>query len=297
MVKTYGDLYRQVRLELEPTEGHQAGVTARELLALASGYEPAALMGMQSIYASDQVIDTFMALTKRVMAGEPLAYILGKWSFYGLELTVTPDVLIPRDDTMAVVDLALEQKGSLPSKPRILDLCTGSGCIGLALAAQIPDARVTLADLSPKALKIAKKNASDLHLAGRVSCIQADALKPVSSFLGQFDLLISNPPYITDEDMERLQTSVRDYEPHMALHGGVDGLDFYRGITAGFAPAIKDGGFLCFEFGMGQENDVCEILQANGFEILRLKNDTGHITRAVLAKKKERNHEHEKGYF
>ena len=284
---TYGELYRRVRFALEPTEGHQGGVIARELLSLASGYEPAALMGMPSIFVSESIEKECMELTGRFLAGEPLAYILGKWSFYGLELTVTPDVLIPRDDTMAVVDLALEQRKWLPSNPRILDLCTGSGCIGLAFASRIKDARVTLADLSTKALRVAKKNVTDLRLSGRVSCMQADATKPASSFLGQFDLLISNPPYITGAEMEQLQPSVRDYEPHMALHGGEDGLDFYRAIVKNFASAIKDGGYLCFEFGMGQENDVCEILEANNFEVLRLKQDTGRITRAVLSKKKE----------
>lgn len=291
---TYGDLYRRVRYALEPSEGPQAAFTARELLAFVTGYSPAALMGMQSIYASEDTVRRYMELTGRVLAGEPLAYILGRWSFYGLDLTVTPDVLIPRDDTMAVVELALEQKKWLPSNPRILDLCTGSGCIGLALASQLRDARVTLADLSPRALKIAKKNTTDLRLTARVSCIQADAMRPASAFLGQFDLLISNPPYVNGPEMERLQPSVADYEPHMALYGGEDGLDFYRAIAVNYAPAVKDGGFVCLEFGMGQENAVCEILETNGFEVLQLRQDAGQITRAVLAKKKERN-DHEEG--
>lgn len=295
MVTTYGELYRRMRHGLEPTEGHQAGTVARELISLASGYEPAVLMGMQEIYVSDQVRQDCAELMGRLLSGEPLAYILGKWSFYGLDLTVTPDVLIPRDDTMAVVDLALEHRKWIPSNPRVLDLCTGSGCIGLALAARWQDARVTLADLSAKALKIAKKNTADLHLSGRVSCIQADAMKPASSFLGKFDLLISNPPYITGAEMEQLLPSVRDFEPRMALYGGEDGLDFYRAICRGYAPAIKDGGYLCLEFGMGQEHAVCEILKSNNFEILRLKEDTGRITRAVLAKKKERNQDNEEG--
>lgn len=286
---TYGELYRRVKYALEPSEKGQAAFVARELLAFVTGYEPAAVMAMQSIYAAEDTAKRYMELAGRVLAGEPLAYILGRWSFYGLDLTVTPDVLIPRDDTMAVVELALEQRFRLPSNPRILDLCTGSGCIGLAMASQIKDARVTLADLSPKALKIAKKNTTDLHLTSRVSCIQADATQPASRFLGQFDLLISNPPYITGSEMRELQPSVRDYEPHMALYGGEDGLDFYRAIVVNFADAIKPDGFLCFEFGMGQENGVCEILQAHGFEVLRLKKDMGQIVRAVLAQKKERN--------
>lgn len=291
MVTTYGELYRRIRRELEPVEGIQAAVTARELLSVASGHSPASLMGMQNIYAAEKTAETAMALTLRMLAGEPLAYILGKWSFYGLELTVTPDVLIPRDDTMAVVDLALEQRSFMPEAPRVLDLCTGSGCIGLALASRWKDARVTLADLSPQALKIAKKNAADLRLNGRVSCIPADATEPVSGFLGQFDLLISNPPYITEAEMPLLEPSVRDYEPHMALCGGTDGLDFYRAIAENYTAAIKSGGFLCLEFGQGQHEAVCTILQAYDYEIIRLRKDAGGIIRAVLARKKERNHE------
>ena len=284
---TYGELYRRIRFALEPTEGYQAGTIARELLSHASGYEPAALMGMTQVFVSECNEKSAMELTGRYLAGEPLAYILGKWSFYGLDLTVTPDVLIPRDDTMAAVDLVLEQRKWLPSNARILDLCTGSGCIGLALASQIKDARVTLADISSAALRVAKKNVTDLRLTGRVSCIQADACKPASDFLGKFDVLISNPPYITGEEMEQLQPSVRDYEPHMALYGGEDGLDFYRAIVKNYACAIKDRGYLCFEFGMGQEDAVCKILEENNFEVLRLKKDSGRITRAVLSKKKE----------
>ena len=292
MVRTYGELYRHVKYILQEEEGPQAAQTARELLSFVTGYEPAALMGMQTIYASQETAERYLQLAGRILAGEPLAYILGQWSFYGLDLTVTPDVLIPRDDTMAVVDLALEQQTRMPKNARILDLCTGSGCIGLALASQMKDARVTLVDVSPKALKIAKKNTTDLKLTGRVSCFQADVREPVSRFLGQFDLIISNPPYITRQEMLGLQRSVRDYEPHLALFGGEDGLDFYRAIVVNYTAALKPGGFLCFEFGQGQEDAVCWILEAYDYEVLALRKDTGGITRAVLARKKERNDEH-----
>ena len=283
MVKTYGELYRHVKYILQDVEGPQAANTARELLSFVTGYDVAAVMGMQTIYAAEETAKRYLDLAAEMLAGKPLAYILGKWSFYGLDLTVTPDVLIPRDDTMAVVDLALEQSRWLPSNPRILDLCTGSGCIGLALASRIKDARVTLADLSPKALKIAKKNTTDLKLTGRVSCIQADALQPASRFLGQFDLLISNPPYITGDEMEKLECSVRDYEPHMALYGGEDGLDFYRAIADNYTSALKPGGYLCLEFGMGQGDDVCRILEAHGYTILERSRDYNDRERAVLA--------------
>jgi len=293
MVKTYGEIYRRARYALEKEEGEQAAFTARELLSYITGRPQAALMAMQSLYVPEETERQYMQLTERVLHGEPLAYIIGKWDFYGMTLTVTPDVLIPRDDTMAVVDLALEQP--LPEAPRILDLCTGSGCIGLALAQRIKDAKVTLADLSPEALKIAKKNVTDHHLSGRVTCISADATKPAARFLGQFDLIISNPPYITAAEMEQLQRSVRDYEPHMALYGGEDGLEFYRAICTNFDAALRPGGYLALEFGMGQEEAVCQILREHDYEVLQLREDSGQIIRAVIAKKKERNQDYEEG--
>ena len=286
MVRTYGELYRQVRHALEEEEGERAAFTARELLALAAGRDSAAILAMQNLYVPEEVARRYLELAGRILAGEPLAYILGQWSFYGLDLTVTPDVLIPRDDTAAVVELVLGCP--LPPAPRILDLCTGSGCIGLALASQIKSARVTLADLSPSALKIAKKNTVDLRLTGRVSCLKADATEPASRFLGQFDVLVSNPPYVTTEEMGKLPRSVRNFEPAIALHGGADGLDFYRAIARNFTGAIKPGGYLALEFGRDQEDGVCWILEAWEYDILKLRQDAGGITRAVLAQKKER---------
>lgn len=288
MVTTYGALMRQTAKALEAEEGPSAAYTAHALMSHLTGKDTAQLLAMQNLFLPEQLADDYLALAERIQAGEPLAYLLGQWDFYGQTYTVTPDVLIPRDDTMAVVDLVLERQAYLPSNPRILDLCTGSGCIGLTLAQRLKNARVTLADLSPAALKIAKKNTGDLHLSGRVSCLIADAMAPASRFLGQFDVLVSNPPYVTRAEMAALPRSVRDYEPSMALDGGEDGLDFYRAITKHFTPAIKPGGYLAFEFGLGQEDAVCWILEAWDYDILELKRDGGGIVRAVLAQRKER---------
>lgn len=285
MVKTYGEIYRQVCRLLEQDDPNP-GSTARELIASVTEKEPAQVMAMARIYASEENETQIFALTNRVLAGEPLAYILGKWDFAGMTLVVTPDVLIPRDDTMALVELALE--APLPRQPRILDLCTGSGCIGIALAARIPGAKVTLADLSAGALKVAKRNVMLHRLSARVTCMAADALAPAPGVLGQYDLIVSNPPYVTAAEMETLEPSVGGYEPHMALFGGTDGLDFYRAISVGYCSALRPGGLLCFEFGMGQETAVCEILKQNNYEVLRLKKDLRGVIRAVIAKKKER---------
>ena len=165
-----------------------------------------------------------------------------------------------------------------------MDLCTGTGCIGLAIASRVKDAKVTLADISRDALAVAKKNVTDLKLSARVSCVVADALAEPPTYLGKFDLIVSNPPYITGAEMEELPNSVKDYEPHLALFGGVDGLDFYRSISEKYKNVLKPGGYLCFEFGMGQGDDVCSILRTNGFEVLERVKDYNDIERAVLAR-------------
>lgn len=284
MVKTYGELYQDTRRALLETENAQdAGVLARMLICHVSGKNHAQFLADRDLYARETIVEGVEKGLKRLLAGEPIAYILGQWEFYGLPIIVSPKVLIPRDDTCAVAELAIRQALFLDKDPRILDLCCGSGCIGLAVASRVKDAKVTLADVSMDALAVAKENAALNKLTGRVRCVQADALKPAFPFLGKFDLIVSNPPYITAGEMLELPVSVKDYEPHLALCGGEDGLDFYRSIAKNFAPALKPGGYLCFEFGMGQGDDVCRILEMNGYTILERTRDYNSRERAVLA--------------
>lgn len=260
-----------------------AGMLARQLLCHVSHKTHEQILADRELYASEAICQELDALTARVMSGEPLAYILGEWEFYGLKLYVDRNVLIPRDDTCAVAALAIQKGLFLDKDPRILDLCTGSGCIGLAIASRVKDARVTLADISRDALNVAKKNAVRNNLTGRVSCIQADALGKPLAFLGKFDLIVSNPPYITTADMLELDHSVKDFEPHLALHGGEDGLEFYRNIAKNYAAALKPGGYLAFEFGDGQGDDVCRILEENQYTILDRTRDYNDRERAVIA--------------
>ena len=284
MVKQYGALYQDTRRRLLETEDAQdAGVLARMLICHVSGKDQARFLAERDLYADEKIVAGVEAGLKRLLAGEPIAYILGQWEFYGLPMIVSPKVLIPRDDTCAVAELAIKQALFLDKDPRILDLCCGSGCIGLAVASRVKDAKVTLADVSLDALAVAKENTALNKLTGRVRCVQADALKPAFPFLGKFDLIVSNPPYITGQEMLELPVSVKDYEPHLALYGGEDGLDFYRAIAQNFAPALKPGGYLCFEFGMGQGDDVCQILTENGYTILDRTRDYNSRERAVLA--------------
>ena len=233
MVKTISQLYLDARRVLLTQEDEQsASLMARNLLCHITGMTHEQVISRRDMYVNEDICTAMDAAVQRLMNGEPLAYVLGKWEFYGLELIVTPDVLIPRDDTCAVTSLAIQQSLFLDSKPRILDLCTGSGCIGLAIATRVKDAKVTLADLSQEALAVAKQNIVLNKLTNRVSCVKADALDTPPAFLGKFDLIVSNPPYITTRDMLELPHSVAGFEPRMALHGGEDGLKFYRSIAA-----------------------------------------------------------------
>ena len=284
MVRTYAQIYMECRKALKAQEDERgASVLARNLLCHFTGKSMEKILTDMDQTASEELVLAMEDATKRILNEEPLAYILGEWEFYGLKLHVNPNVLIPRDDTCAVVQLAINQALFLPDGPRVLDLCTGSGCIGLAIASRVRDARVTLADISKEALAVAKRNIQRNHLTGRISCYQADALGAAPAFLGKFDMIVSNPPYIDSRDMEGLEVSVKDYEPHMALFGGNDGLDFYRSITEKYRHNLKPGGYLCYEFGEDQGDDVCDILAANGFTVRQRVKDFCGTERAVIA--------------
>lgn len=286
MVKRYSDLYLDARKAFLPKERpERASLLARQLLCAAAGKSQETILADRDKYASEQVCEKMEQFTVRALQGEPLAYILEEWEFYGMQLYVNRDVLIPRDDTCAVTELAIKKALFLEQDPRILDLCAGTGCIGLAIARKVKDARVTLADVSRGALAVAKRNIALQKLTGRVTCVQADALAPASSFLGSFDLIVSNPPYVRRDELERLEPSVRNFEPLMALDGGADGLAFYRQIVRNYAASLKPDGWLCFEFGLGQGEAVRRILVDGGFEVVEMKKDFRDIERAVLARK------------
>ena len=281
---TLAELFLKTRNLLMPKEDAElASFIARELLCHATGLRKEQIIADKNAPAPQKACEEMDRMTARIMLGEPLAYVLGEWEFYGMKLAVNSNVLIPRDDTCAVTELAIRQALFLNSNPRVLDLCTGSGCIGLAVANRVKDAKVTLADISREAMQVAKKNIANQKLSGRVTCVQANALEQPPSFLGKFDLIVSNPPYITTQEMTELPDSVGKFEPHLALHGGQDGLDFYRAIAKNYKAALKQGGYLCFEFGMGQGDAVCHLLEENGFTILERSRDFNDRERAVLA--------------
>lgn len=288
MVKTYGSLFLEARKQLLASEGDNAALYARLLLCNITGKSMEKLIADRDLYASEEIEQTLHQSLSKMQSGKPLAYTLGTWPFFGLELSVCPDVLIPRDDTMAVTELAITKVKTVPANQRVLDLCTGSGCIGIAIAHEVPTARLTLVDASQAALVVAKQNVHNLKLASTVNCFHGDVFAPAPQFWGKFDVIVSNPPYIPKRELESLPASVRCYEPLMALDGGEDGLDFYRAIVQNFHSAIRPDGWLCLEFGMGQERDVASILESAGFSEIEFRKDYRGVIRAVAAKNIEK---------
>ena len=281
MAITYSNLYLDIRAQLRKAGVEAATLEARELVCFGTGKTKEELTRDGSLYASPDTERRVRELVERHLGGEPVAYLIGEWEFYGMPLDISADVLIPRPDTEVLVEQALAYLRTA-GECRVLDLCAGSGCIGLALAAHAPAVRVVLGEYSDAALKICRQNIRRNGLSGRVVPIQVDALARPERALGEFQCIVSNPPYIPRADIETLDGSVKDYEPHMALDGGEDGLDFYRSIAQQWKDALLPGGRLYFEVGIGQADDVLRIMRKEGFGDIQIVKDLAGIPRVVF---------------
>lgn len=247
----------------------------------------------QDLYLNNQRVlsaDEFSRISqafRRRACGEPLAYILGKTEFMGLEFKVSPHVLIPRPETEILVEKTIElmmrnEQGVM--RQNILDLGTGSGCIAIALAKRFPQAKITAVDISEEALQVAKENAASHKV--EINFIHSDLFPPYSLALNPYSLIISNPPYIPSPDIINLQREVQ-CEPRVALNGGSDGLDFYRRIISQSPGYLEDGGMLALEIGFGQKDSVERIFTSSGkFDILEIVKDYSHIDRIITARKR-----------
>ncbi len=291
MARTYNDIYLHMRRALKDAGIEDFALEARRLLAQAAGYTDADLIARFYLYANEETERLADELLSRRLRGEPLAYIAGAWEFYGLKMIVNPSVLIPRIDTETLVFTALELLRGDNTEPRIPDLWCGSGCIGVALAHELPAARVYLADISPDALSVARKNVALHRLGNRCVCMDADALSPPPLRMSGFDMITCNPPYITADEMEALDPSVRDWEPALALDGGEDGLVFYRSVLEHWKSVLRDDGILIFEVGEGQAESVRQLMLDAGFASLGCALDTIGVERVVYGRKKEENKE------
>lgn len=281
MAITYNDLYLDIRRQLRECGVEAATLEARELVCFGLDKSREELVRDSRLYAGTAQERRVRELVDRRLAGEPVAYLTGEWEFYGLPLDITQEVLIPRSDTEILAEQAIAYVQGL-GECRALDLCAGSGCIGLAVAEKAPNCKVVLGELSDGALKICRQNIRRNGLSGRAVPVQADAREQPDQTLGVFQCIVSNPPYIPSADIAGLDVSVKDYEPRAALDGGPDGLDFYRSICERWKQALVPGGRLYFEVGIGQADRVLRIMRGQGFGDIQLVDDLGGIPRVVF---------------
>jgi release factor glutamine methyltransferase len=224
---------------------------------------------------------TYRALIQRRLAGEPTQYLVGFREFYGRKFAVDDRVLIPRSETELLVEAALRDvKKDEPS--RVLDLCTGSGCVAISIAAERPQASVWATDLMPGPIEVAKKNAEALGVDGRVTFFQGDLFAAVPEG-ATFDVIVSNPPYVKTSDLATLQREVQK-EPRAALDGGADGLDLIRRVVTDGLPRLKPGGLLALEIGDEQGDAVKEIMTRAGCRDVHIEKDLARHDRIALGR-------------
>ena len=281
-MKIYNDIYLSVRSILRQRGVENYNLEAKLIVAKAAKKTVAELMRDLNLYASEEIEQRVDDYTARRLRGEPIAYIAGSWEFYGLPMVITPDVLIPRIDSEVLVDAAKEKLTGHKMDARVLDLCCGSGCLTCAIAHEMPATRFISVDISTSALEICRKNVALNRLNSRVICMPADALSAPPLGMGQFDMIVCNPPYIPTIDILSLDSSVRDFEPLWALDGGEDGLKFYRAVIKYWKVLLKEDGFLLFEVGEEQADAVSEMLLSAGFSSVETRKDSIGVDRVVI---------------
>lgn len=280
MAITYNNLYLDIRRRLKQAGYPGADLEARELVCAGSGKTREEFYRDAQLYVTPETEETVLRLVDRHLHGEPVAYLIGEWEFYGLPLDINESVLIPRVDTEVLAHEAIEYVQGL-GKCRVLDLCAGSGCIGLALAANAPECRVLLGEISEGAVRVCRQNIRRNNLTGQVSVMLMDAMQPPPRAIGEFQCIVSNPPYIPRAEVDALENSVKDFEPHLALCGGEDGYDFYTAIITYWREALVTGGRLYFEVGAGQADTVLRMMRAQGFGDINVVQDNQGIPRVV----------------
>lgn len=281
-----------MRLDLAIREGTErlqarargdARLDSETLLMHVIGRDKAYLYAHPDLELSPSELSRYHEALQRRSVGEPLQYITGHQEFWGLDLLVTPSVLIPRPETEHAVEAALERLRGMES-PRIVDVGSGSGCIALALASELPHARIEAVDISDEALEVARSNALRLSLANRVAFARSALLEVYLDSLPAFDMVVSNPPYVGDAEADKLQVEVREHEPRPALFGGgLEGLDIYRRLIPQAARVLRLGGWLVMEIGYTQEQAIRELL--SGWKEVCSVPDLRGIPRIVVAQK------------
>lgn len=280
---TFEDWFRkgEARLSAGP-HPKRARADAETLLLHLLGKNRAWRLAHAEDELREELAARYTELLERRAQGEPIQYITGVAEFYGLPFRVTREVLIPRPETEHVVEKAIELAAAFAA-PRIVDVGAGSGAIAVVLAHRLPAVRLTAIDCSAAALSFARKNAARNGVADRISFLEGDLLAPVAN--EQFDIIVSNPPYVPEGDCDSLPVEVRAFEPPQALFAGPDGLAVYqRLIPAAFA-ALAPGGFVVLEIGYGQKTAVRSLLAGSGFEEIGFTADLQGIPRVAFARR------------
>src|SRR5262245_56110034 len=258
---------------------------AQTLLADAGGFDRTYLIINFNQQLSDGILSAFRAMVERRAGGEPLQYITGRQEFFGLDFEVTPDVLIPRPETELIVEEAIRivQHGGV-ARPVIVDVGAGSGCIAVALARELSDARLIASDVSEAALRVARRNAARHGLGDRVDFVASDLLDAFAE--EEFaDFILSNPPYVSKEEAPSLQREVRDWEPRLALTDSNDGLSLYRRLLKDAPSRLKPGGHLICEMGYTQSEKISAMIDRRVWGGARLLDDLQGIPRTIVLRK------------
>jgi release factor glutamine methyltransferase len=263
---------------------HEAAVVearreAGSLLAHVLGRDRSFLIAHTNDALTDEEWETFQSLTKRRAAGEPLQYITGHQEFFKLNFEVTPEVLIPRPETELIVETALELWRDDP-QPYFADIGTGSGCIAVSLLHELPAARAMATDVSPEALRVARRNAEQHGVEDCLELLESDCFSAVP-VRGSFSLIVSNPPYVADDELKSVQREVR-YEPRAALAAGPDGLSVIRRLLAEARPFLRSGGYFVFEIGFGQSEAVEQLIDPRVWKLREIRADLQGIPRTFV---------------
>ena len=260
----------------------QPQTEASMLLADLLGRDRAFLIARSADELSPGQKDEFQSRVARRASGEPPQYITGHQEFFRLDFEVTPEVLIPRPETELIVEAALEF--ARHDAPYFADIGTGSGCIAISLLNELPEAKAVAVDISPAALKVARRNAERHGMIDRLSLVESDGFPAISSN-EKFDLVVSNPPYVSDEEMKSLQREVRR-EPASALAGGVDGFEVIRRLLNDAPRFLRAGGHLIFEIGFDQGETVRELIDQDNWELIEIRTDLANIPRTIILRRK-----------
>jgi release factor glutamine methyltransferase len=284
IVDTVGSARAWALEELKKAGVGSAALTADLLLGHVLGWERVRVLSRPESALSTRMREAFANLVRRRIRGEPLQYLTGRQEFYGLSFRVSPEVLIPRPETEVLVEHAVLLARRFHRRPvRFVDVGTGSGCMAVAFASQVPDAVGCAVDISPAALGVARENADSHAVSTRIRFLCCDLLEGFAP-RPLFDFVLSNPPYVALTEYNSLPGEVREHEPHLALFSGFNGLDVCRKLISQAARRLLPGGFLLVEIGLGQVDEVTQLLSKEGLCAAEVLNDLQNIPRCVVAR-------------